>query len=231
MSLFDFELPHVQGIVLDPAKQVSGLGSSAPSTGLPAGSIWYDSTGTMQMIVPSGQTGFSSAFATNQTAVTNTNPITAAVALMTQVFPAGSLNVVGRTIEIFAAGEYTTDGGTGRTVAFSAVLSDGTESNTLFSVTTGATTASQTGFAWQFELKSVIATTGTEANILSHGSFSILLGGSAQAASTRYLDVNTAATADTDLTLSNTLTIGQFYGGSNVGNTFTQDMMIVKISN
>ena len=233
MSLFDFEIPHVQGVTFDPAKQVSGTGSGAPASGVPNGTMWFDVNGSFQAIVPTSITasGPTITLAPNITAVTNTNPITSAVALMTQVFPAGALNTLGRTLNIYAAGEYTTDSGTGRTMTFSAVLGDGTENNTLFTVTTGATTASKTGFAWSFNLQAVVATTGTESTILSHGTFTILLGGTAQAASTVYQDINTAATADSDLTLANTLTLGQFFGGSNAGNTFTQDLMVITVAN
>jgi len=227
MSLFDFEIPHVQGLILDPAKQVPGTGSGGIAAGVPNGTIWFDVNNALYTLSPAGTvaSGFNIALPAITTAVTNVNP-TSATNLMTYVFPAGSLNTLGRVITIFAAGEVTT--GTGTTVTFAITLNDGTNTRTIGTWTTGALTTGQTNLPWEIYFDMVTNTVGTSGKMFAHGSYTIPLTAPTAAAS-EYLDQNTAASSTLNLTLSNTLAVNSLFGSTNGSNSVTQDLMIMEV--
>ena len=231
MSLFDFELPHVQAIVFDPAKQVSGIGSAAPAQGLPSGSMWFDVGGNLTSISPTSITpsGLQTAIQGVQVAgkVTNANP-TSATAMMTYVFPAGALNNTNRLLELFFAGEATT--GTGSTMTFAVTFGDGTNTRTLFTATTGALTTGQTNLPWEIYLYNMTASTGTSGALFAHGGLSIPLT-APTAAVAEYLDQNTANSSALNLTLPITMSVTSLFGSTNAGNSVTQDMMQIIVSN
>jgi len=228
MSLFDFELPHVQAVIFDPAKQISGTGSGAPAQGLPNGSLWYDVSNGFNTISPTSTTpaGLNVAIPTITTPVTNVNP-TSATSLMTYAFPAGSLNTKGRTISLFAAGEITT--GVGTTTTFTILLNDGTNVRTIDSFTTGALTTGQTNLPWEINATIVVSASGTSGTVFSHGGFIIPLT-APTAAVAEYLDQNTASSSSLNLTLGVSLAIASLFGTSNGSNSVTQDLMTLDVA-
>lgn len=207
MSLFAGEQPQL-GVFSTVGAPTIAVPQVAPATGLGAG---------IYMVIPDGALNLANA-------VTNTNATTA-TALMTYVFPGGSLNTLSRIIDIYAAGEYTTDSGTARTITLALTFGDGTNTRTLGTWTTGATTASQTGMPWNFDFAAVVSTAGSSGKLFGHGTANVTLGASAAGALTSYNDTNTAASSTLDLTKQITLSVTQLYSGSNAGNTFTQDFM------
>lgn len=226
--------PTVQAVIFDPTKIRSGQASGGTSADFPAGTLFYDaSTNTFQTITASGTTGLTQSPSVQgfASAVTNTNA-TSATALMTYKFQAGQLNILAKTIQVYAAGEYTTDSGTGRTMTVAVTLYDGTNTETLATWTSGATTASKTGFAWNLDLTAMTSTAGTSGKTISHGVFNVLLGATNGAAITSYADQIAGENSTTlDLTKALTLSITQLYSGSNAANTFTEDMLVVSILN
>jgi hypothetical protein len=232
MSLFRDENPYVGVLTFDPQVlpangYVTGGLANSPTTG----AMWHDaSKHSMQTISMGGLYGVSLAPLPNTTGVTNTNA-TSATALMTTVFSASSLSSVGKTLYMFSAGEYTTDSGTGRTITLAVTINDGTNTRTLVSWTSGATTASQTSMPWNFEAYMVVTAAGASGTMFSHGTADITLGASAGGATTAYNDTNTANSSVVILTASTTLSVTQLFSGSNAGNTFTQDMMIIEVLN
>lgn len=225
MSLFRDEVPTVGAIIFDPTKQVVGTGSGGIAAGLPAGSMWYDvTTGSFQSITGLGQVGLAIAGPTNVTAVTDTNPTTA-TALQTTVIPAGTLNVVGKTISVTAAGVYTTDANTARTITIAGTLG----AVSMFSFTTGATTASQTGFPWQLFMTMVVTTKGSSGVLTVNGQLAITLGSSIGGAQTIY--GYSAASSAVDLTVAETFSMTALFSGSNAGNTITENILQVVAEN
>jgi hypothetical protein len=231
MSLFRDEYHTVNLITFDPYKIVSGLGTGGIAGGSPEGTIWYDSvTRTFQTLTASGQSGIAitPSVQTIAALVSNTNATTA-TALNLYAFKAAQLNAVGKTVYFYGAGNYTTDGGTARTVTLALTQGDGTNTRTLMTFTTAVTTASQTALPWNVDGFITTQASGTAGTMFAHGSFNIALG--TTAVTTSYNDLNTAATSALDLTKVNTLTVTQLFSGSNAGNIFVQDTMIVQILN
>lgn len=229
MSLFDFELPHLQGVILDTSNPPSAQGSGGIASGAPNGAIYYN--GSLFSIVPTSTTasGLATVPAVQQlaAAVTNSNP-TSATALMTYVFPAGSLNAVGRTLDIFAAGEMTT--GTGTTTTVAVTFGDGTNTRTLFTATTGALTTGQTSLPWNIFLDISVATAGTSGALFGHGVLAIPLT-APSAANAAYNDQNTANSSSLNLTKAITMSVTSLFGSSNSSNSVTQDYMTISVAN
>lgn len=229
MSLFRDENPVLATVTLDPTKQALGVGSGGIAAGANNGVMWYDIGNSFQTIVGSEQAGLQVVPPITELAgaVTNANP-TSATNLMTFVFPAGALNTLKRTLEIFAAGEITT--GTGTTTTVAVTMNDGTNTRTLLTFTTGSLTTGQTSLPW--EVFGVIETNtiGSSGKMFGHGSLSIPLT-APTAAAAEYLDQNTAASSTLDLTKSITLAVNSLFGSTNAGNSVTQDLLYMSISN
>lgn len=231
MSLFRRESPRLNAVVLEDFYGTSGIGTGGLASGYPAGTLYKDPiTGQLSYITPAGTLIVS---ATNPVptvaaaSVTNTNATTA-TALQTYAFQPGQLNIVGKAVHVYAAGEYTTDSGSARTVTVALTQGDGTNTRTLATWTSGATTASQTSFPWHVDAWITTQAAGTAGTMFAHGNLFITLGSTQAGASTIYADVNTAVTSALDLTKTNTLSVTQLFSGSNTGNTFTEDMLIVQ---
>lgn len=233
MSLFRDESPTVGVVTFDPVKPGLGVGSAGTASGAQNGALWYDATlNSFQLVQDNAQGGIPSSPAALSiaAAVTNTNA-TSATALMTYAFLPGSLNVVGKTLDIYAAGTYTTDGGTGRTITFAVTLGDGTNTRTIATYTTGATTASQTKFPWNYDATIITQAVGSSGTVYGHGILNITLGSSIGGALTSYNDQNNAASSALDLTKTITLTLTQLYSGSNAGNIFVEDTLALMLAN
>lgn len=187
------------------------------------------STGAPQIVIPSGTAGIDLVMPVTDVtnAVTKTNP-TSATALMTQKFPSGALNNLGRAIDIFAAGEVTT--GVSSTVTFAVTLNDGTNTRTVATWTTGALTTGQTNLQWEIDLAFDINVAGSSGKVFGHGTYSIPLTAPTAAVSA-YTDANTAASSTLDLTQLITLSVTALFGTSNAGNSVTQDLLQITIAN
>lgn len=232
MSLFVDEAPRVGVLTLDPTNPPkTGVLTGGLSTGPTAGALWHDGNQrSLQTIAMLGQYGLPLVGLPNVTPVTNTNA-TAATALMTQAYGALTLSAVGKTLFIHGAGEYTTDSGTGRTITLAVTINDGTNTRTLATWTSGATTASQTALPWNFDLYAIVTTAGAAGTFFSHGTANITLGSSAGGATTSYNDVNAANSSAVILTAATTVSVTQLFSGSNAANTFTQDLLLIEVLN
>jgi hypothetical protein len=231
MSLFRAERPsvnrvHFEGTQLPTPGNVSGGTSAGPTPG----DIWFDlTTQTFQSITGAGQAGLASSYASPPlvaAAVTATNPSSAA-ALMTYAFPVGQLNAVGKAFNIFAGGNYTTATGQTPTFTIAVTLGDGTNTRTLLTWTSGATTAVATAQPWNLDGTVVIQASGSSGTAYAHGAASITLGTTTTAASAKYLDANTAVTSAVNLTLATTLTVTALFSSSNAGNNVVEDMLVI----
>lgn len=211
MSLFAGEQP-VLGVFSTVNAPTIAVPQVAPATGLGAG---------IALVVPVGTMNLANA-------VTNVNPI-AATALMTYAFPAGSLNLLNRIVDVFAAGEMTTGAETAATQTYAITLNDGTNTRTVATWTTQAQTASQTSVPWEIELVFETTTAGTSGKVFGHGSLSIPL--TPAGAIAGYLDTNTAATSTLDLTQKVTMSVTMLFASTNASNSVTQDMMVIEFEN
>lgn len=137
-----------------------------------------------------------------QTALT---AITTAQNLLTKVFPAGSLNIVGRTIVINLTLTYNTTVGNVATLTFAVTLGG----VTLFSVTTDASnTAASTNLPVQLQITITTTTIGATATMTTSATVSADLGTTAAAAVTSYVKaaaVSSAVNLLTDETLAVTI--------------------------
>lgn len=224
MSLFADERPVVSQITYDPTVLPTGSGT----TGVPDGTVWYDAT---QKALKSQMNGNIiapvSSIVVNNTPVTATNP-SAAANLMTATIPASSLNVVGKTLSIWAAGAYTTAGGQTPTFTLTVLLGGITP----LTFTSTATTASVTKI-WNLDAVLSVVSTGATATLECHGIFSVELGAGAagSVAETSFNDTVIAVSSTVDLTASQTLKLQGLFSSSNAGNSIVQRQFIVELEN
>lgn len=231
MSLFDFEIPHVQGVVFDPAKQVSGIGSNAPSNGVPVGTVWNDVSGGGLQLIPSYSitgAGIVSSPAPNITAVTATNPSAEANLMTLPTFPAGSINLIGKTLYFWAQGKYTTAGAQTPTLRIRAYYG----SVAILDFTSAATTASVTK-TWNVEGFIVTSATGASGTVQASGIFNVELGAGAagSVAETSYNDAITAASSAIDLTAAEQFKLTALFSSSNAGNSVVQQLLVAEVAN
>lgn len=228
--------PTVSSITFDP--NYLSLGVTGKPSGLQGpteGQVWYDSVNKNLYAFIGGQVvsftgGAANVNYTNTaTPITATNPSSAAT-LFSYAFPAGALNVANRVIYLFGSGYYTTASGQTPTVTVAVTLGDGTNTRTLLTWTSGATTASASNIPWNFDGYIFTDSTGTSGTMLSHGTLNLTLGTSAGAATGSYLDTNHAASSALNLTLATTLNITTTMSSSNAGNSVTEDSLLVQVS-
>lgn len=230
MSLFRSERPSVNRVHFEPTQlPTPGTVSGGTSSGPTPGDLWFDqTTQSFQAVTGVGQVGLTltAPVPLIGSAVTQTNP-TSAANLLTYAIQPNQFNALGKAIHIYGAGEYTTDGGTARTITIAVTWSDGTNTRTLLTWTSGATTASQTNLPWNVEGYITVQAVGSAGTAFAHGTAWVTLGSSAPGATTSYNDTNTAVSSAINLTVSGTLAVNALFSGSNAGNTITQDMLIV----
>lgn len=240
MSLFSDEYPKVSVLNFDPSKPATPVGSGGVATTIASpGAIWYDAIQqNYQSVIAGTVAGLQSCLPVNITPVTATNPSSAAN-LMSVVFPltgptnaAGNtvniLSAVGKTIDFWAAGAYTTAAAQTPTVNFTLTLGG----TTILTWTSGATTASVTK-TWSIEGTIVVASVGTSGTVEAHGLLNIELGAGAagSVAESSYNDaviaVSSAINFNTALTLQLTTTMST----SNAGNSVVERQQIVEVEN
>jgi hypothetical protein len=154
------------------------------------------------------------------TPVTATNPSSVAT-LMAQTLPAGFMNNVGRTLNVWGAGVYTTAAGQTPTVNV-AIQLGGT---TIATWTTGATTASATNMPWNFEVDIITQAAGTAGAVEAHGILDLTLGTTAGAASATYNDTNSAVIGSLNLNSQMNLAVVVTMSSSNAGNSVSQRLL------
>lgn len=193
----------------------SGSSLNLPSGGAPttasAGDMWNDSTQLSPMFSFIGGANVQSALMQvpkgcgigPQTANTT---ITTIQVMGTLPFStgagAGFQNAVGKFIVVKGHGFYTTAGG--QTPQITITLKWGTV--VLSAVQSAATTASATNMPFQFEFVTVVLTTGSSGTVECQGTLRMTLGTTPAAASSLFLDTNTA-TVTVDNTAANDMTI------------------------
>lgn len=136
-----------------------------------------------------------------QTALT---AITTAQNLLTQVFAAGALNVLGRRVRVKGSLIYSTTSTNVATISLALKLG----SVTLCTITTAATnTAASTNLPIQFEFEFTTAALGATGTIEAHGRVDANIGTAAAAAIASYLDTNVAVSSAVSLIAAETLAL------------------------
>ena len=221
MSLFKYERPSVGKVNFQPVATPAG-------PDLQDGDFWYDAT---QKNMIQRVNGFSvidvSMASVNQTPVTATNPNPGPSNLMSYVVPAGSANTLGKVIDLFCTGFYTTASAQTPTITIAVKMG----SVTIATWTTGATTASATNMPFNFDLSIITSAIGSSGTVIAHGVANVTLGASAGGAETSYNDTNSASSSAIDLTAAETIQVVVSMSSSNAGNSVTQDTMQVTIGN
>lgn len=199
----------------------------APTVTNPNGELWSDQTqssivGQIQGLNVAPQ--FLMYQNVTPNSIANT---TNATALMTATLPINLANAVGKTISVFAAGTYNTNAAQTPTLTF-VVQMGGTN---VLSWTSGATTASKTNFPWEVAGEIVVQSNGASANVEAHGSLMVVLGASATAGSTTYLDQNAANVGTINLQANANIALVVAMSSSDLATLINQRQMIVSISN
>lgn len=136
-----------------------------------------------------------------QTALT---AITTAQNLLSYVFGAGALNIVGRTFVVKGSGIYSTTSANVATLTIALTLGG----VTLCTITTAATnTAASTNLPFQFEFTCTVAATGASGTFTSTGSVKADIGTAAATAIAEYLATNTAVSSAVNLLTAETLNV------------------------
>lgn len=137
---------------------------------------------------------------TAQTALT---AITTAQNLFTKAFPAGALNVVGRTLLITGFIIYTSPGTTTPTITIAITLGG----VTLVTITTsGISATASTNLQIQFQFQATIVSTGASGTLEAHGDVAAnLTANTPGGAVNEFADTNTAVSSAVNLTNALTL--------------------------
>jgi len=136
-----------------------------------------------------------------QTALT---AITTAQTLLSTIFNAGMLALVGRRIRVKGSLIYSTTSTNVATISLALTLGG----VTLATITTAATnTAASTNLPIQFEFEFTVASVGASGTLQSHGRVDANIGTTAAAAIATYLDTNTAVSSAVNLTAASTMTV------------------------
>jgi hypothetical protein len=153
--------------------------------------------------------------------------------LMACTIPAGTLNSVGKTLRIWAAGVYSTEVANASTIRLKAKLCtvSGCGSGTVITpldLTSGANAGGQTNNGWNLTPMVSTQTAGASSAYESHGNLAVDLTGVA-AADSVYTDANVATVGTIDSTVQLFLQItGTFsVAGAAAGNIFTERQLIV----
>lgn len=224
--------PVVSSLTLDPTAQAISLtGKPSGVQGPTEGQIWYDSVNKNVYAFIGGSV------VSLYTQVVEINPTasqTPAVAsqpsssaLMSYVFPAGSLNQLNRNLDLYVSGYYSTASGQTPTITLYVTLADGTNTRTVLTWTTGATTASASNMPFNFDGTIFTYATGSSGTVLAHGTLNLTLGSTAGASLNSYNDVNHAASSSLDLTKAITLTVNATMSTNASGNSLSEDVLWV----
>lgn len=202
-----------------------------PSPGvfqLAEGHVWNDVSQKNILTQINGQAGsVVQGINVNITPVTATNPNSAAD-LMTLTLPAGYANVLGKTLYVWGAGNYTTAGGQTPTFRLRILLGG----VVVLSFTSTATTASVTK-TWNVEGFINTSATGATGTVEAHGLFNVELGAGAagSVAESTFNDAVVAASSAIDLTAANILKADCLFSTGNASNSIVQRQLIVQVLN
>jgi len=195
---------------------------------LAEGHFWNDATQKNILTQINGQAGsLVQGINVNITPVTATNPSSAAD-LMTLTLPAGYANVLGKTLYLWGAGNYTTAGGQTPTFRLRVLLGG----VAVLSFTSTATTASVTK-TWNIEGFITTSATGATGTVEAHGIFNIELGSGAagSVAESSFNDAVTAASSAIDLTAADVLKLDCLFSSSNASNSISQRQLVLQVIN
>lgn len=174
--------PGVEGLILDAANNVV-YSFSAATGGVPAA-------------LPSAQLVLGP-----QTALT---AITTAQTLLSKVYGAGALNVVGRTITVSGNLIYSTTSANVATISIALTLGG----VTLLTITTAATnTAASTNLPINFSFTATVTATGASGTLICTGVVNANIGTAGAADSATYLGTNSAVSSAVNLLTAETLTV------------------------
>lgn len=226
MSLFKDERAPVSLITLGPERYATDV-ADAPE----AGSIWFDDgSRSFQSRVGGNpgrtQAGLVVAVPANVTVVTASNPSSAAD-LMSFTMPAGVLNAVGKTVEFWGAGRYTTAAAQTPTVRIRLLYG----ATALTSWTSAATTASSSNIPWNVQGFVTVQTKGSAGKMEAHGKLSIVLGTTAGANSTNHNDTNVVTVDSLDLTAATAFKLDVLMSSGDAGNSVAQRQFVIKLIN
>lgn len=238
--LFKDEYPQISILNFDPTKPPTSIGSGATAlTNAQPGALWYDAgVQNYQSIIAGAVAGLQTCLPANVTPVTATNPSVAAT-LYTVTFPlagytnaAGTsvniLSAVGKTIDFWVAGAYTTASGQTPTINFLLTLGG----TTIGTWTSTATTASVTK-TWSIEGSATVVSTGATGTLETHGLLNIELGAGAAGSvgETSFNDTNVAVSSSVNFTTSLALVLTTTMSSSNAGNSVVGRQLIIEVEN
>ncbi len=155
------------------------------------------------------------------TPVTITNP-TVATDMMTTTLLAGTLEDVGETLEVFAAGTYLVAAAS--TLVFTVKIGGVTVAT--FTTASQATTAVTLG--WNLTLNATVVTNGAAGSLEVHGELNFDSGATLAAACSTFLDSNTAAATGVNLNLPVLVEVMGNLGTGNAGSSITQRQLVVE---
>lgn len=160
----------------------------------------------------------------NTTVVSNTNP-TSATTMMTATLPNSVLNAVGKGFELFATGTYSL--GATSTVVITVTLGG----VTIGTFTSSSNTNTSVTSNWQLWMTGATVTTGGSGTMEIHGELNIDLGAALSAASTCFLDSNTAVLTAMPLNSAMVLNIQGNVGTGNAASVVAERFLSVTLTN
>jgi len=201
--------------------------------------LWCDST-THTLRVNENNTDsmtFTKTLNVNVTPVTVNANVTTDQNLMALQLHANDLNIVGRTIRIYAASVYSTPAASTAQMTLKAKICtvSGCGSGTvitLASIQSGALPATAvTNNAIDLSLYSTTQTAGSSATFEAHGSMLIDIAAAISAADSTYADQNTAVSSAIDTTGTLYLQITGAFSAASASNSMTERQLTVEVLN
>ena len=207
------------------------FGGGTPSGLVGASFIGHDSTTNTSVYNANnnGASAFTGAWnCTNVTPVTVNANVTTDQNLMSCTIPAGTLNRVARTLDIWLSGRYSTPAASSTAIVVKTKLG----SSTLAAWTSTALGGIQaTNDQFNLNAKFTVSTAGASSVFQPHGYLVIDLGAGNIVANSIFADVNTGTVNGPDLTASQTLQVTIAFTVASASNSATNNQLLVQTVN
>lgn len=202
--------------------------------------IGGDNTYDAADVLPISNSGTSTVFGRTPLLCVNTTPVTVNANvttdqnLMTCTIPAGTLNVLGKTLHVKASGVYSTAAASTAVITAEAKLCtvSGCGSGTVIDLIDIATAAlgsvTVTNNNWNLDFHSTTQTIGASAAFEAHGQFVIDTAALTTTADQVYADTNSATIGTIDATAQLFLQIAYAFSAGSASNSVTQRLGIVE---
>ncbi|HEV2349007.1 MAG TPA: hypothetical protein VG028_04075 [Terriglobia bacterium] len=173
----------------------------------------------------------------NITAVTASSAVSTDQNLMSLPLPAATLNVLGKTVNLYGAGTYTTGSSGAGAMTYKVKLCtvSGCGSGTVVTLGTFGPTATQiassTNIPWSVSLTLSTSTVGASGKVIPNGTLQTVIGTTATAAGAPYLTQTTGQSAAIDLTSATYLQFTVADSGASANDSFTQTLGVLHAFN